>query len=64
MPRELYQACGLAKKAAVLVCRADGRLDDWKAAAIIRVADEVIAGELDEHFPCSSGRPAPRPRAT
>lgn len=26
-------------------------LDDWRAAAIERVADEAIAGKLDEHFP-------------
>ncbi len=28
-----------------------GALPDWKAAAIVRAADEAIAGKLDEHFP-------------
>jgi fumarate hydratase class II len=28
-----------------------GRLPEWKAEAIVRAADEAIAGELDEHFP-------------
>ncbi len=51
MPTELYHAYGLVKKAAALVNQADGRLEDPKASAIIRAADEVIAGELDEHFP-------------
>jgi len=36
---------------AALVNAADKRLDDWRAAAIERVADEAIAGKLDEHFP-------------
>ncbi len=51
MPKEVYHAYGVVKKAAALVNQADERLEDWKAAAIARVADEVIAGELDEHFP-------------
>ena len=51
MPLELYHAYGVVKKAAVLVNQADGRLQSWKADAILRAADEVIAGELDEHFP-------------
>jgi fumarate hydratase class II len=51
MPKEVYQAYGVVKKAAALVNAADKRLDDWRAAAIERVADEAIAGKLDEHFP-------------
>ncbi len=51
MPKEVYHAYGVVKKAGALVNQADGRLDDWKATAIARVADEVIAGKLDEHFP-------------
>ncbi len=51
MPRPLYHACGAVKKAAALVNAADGRLEQWKAAAIVRAADEVIAGRLDERFP-------------
>src|SRR5207245_334614 len=30
---------------------ANGQLPQWKAAAIVRAADEAIAGKLDEHFP-------------
>jgi fumarate hydratase class II len=30
---------------------AAGRLDQWRADAIVRVADEVIAGDLDTEFP-------------
>jgi len=51
MPKEVYQAYGVVKKAATLVNAADKRLDDWRAAAIMHVADEVIVGKLDEHFP-------------
>ena len=51
MPTELYRAYGLVKKAAALVNAAEGRLDEPKAEAIVRAADEVIAGRLDEHFP-------------
>jgi fumarate hydratase class II len=39
------------KKAAALANGAAGRLPDWMAALIARVCDEVIDGELDEHFP-------------
>ena len=51
MPHEVYHAYGIVKKACALVNQAEGRLPGWKAAAIIRAADETIAGQLDEHFP-------------
>jgi fumarate hydratase class II len=51
MPKEVSHAYGVVKKAAALVNQADGRLEDWKAAAIVKAADEVIAGKLDEDFP-------------
>ena len=51
MPPEVAHAYGVVKKAAALVNQAEGRLEDWKAAAIVRVADEVITGQLDDHFP-------------
>ena len=51
MPKEVYHAYGVVKKAAALVNQADGRLEDWKAAAIVKVTDEVIAGKLDADFP-------------
>src|SRR5579862_5199728 len=51
MPKRLYHAYGYVKKAAAQVNAASGRLAQWKAEAIVRAADEVIAGKLDEHFP-------------
>ena len=51
MPKAVYHAYGLVKKACALVNQAEGRLPDWKAEAIILAADETIAGKLDEHYP-------------
>ena len=51
MPKPVYHAYGVVKKACALVNQADGRLPDWKATAIIRAADETVAGKLDEHYP-------------
>jgi fumarate hydratase class II len=51
MPKAVYHAYGYVKKACALVNQAAGRLPAWKAAAIIRAADETITGKLDEHFP-------------
>jgi fumarate hydratase class II len=51
MPKEVYHAYGIVKKACALVNQAAGRLPGWKTAAIVRAADEAIAGKLDEHFP-------------
>jgi fumarate hydratase class II len=50
-PREMIRALGLIKKAAALVNRELGLLAPEKADAIVRAADEVIEGRLDEHFP-------------
>ena len=51
MPKRVYHAYGNVKKAAALVNAAAGRLPRWKAEAIVRAADEAIAGKLDDHFP-------------
>ncbi|MFE5583861.1 class II fumarate hydratase [Kitasatospora sp. NPDC056531] len=51
MPKAVYHAYGYVKKAAARVNGHAGRLPAWKADLIQRVADEVIAGELDDHFP-------------
>ena len=51
MPKAVYHAYGYVKKAAAIVNGREGRLPQWKADLIARVADEVIAGDLDEHFP-------------
>jgi len=51
MPKAVYHAYGYVKKAAALVNHAAGRLDEERAQAILRAADEVISGELDSEFP-------------
>ncbi|AXC11198.1 Fumarate hydratase class II [Acidisarcina polymorpha] len=51
MPIEVYHAYGVVKKAAALVNTRLGRLPKEKADLIIKSADEVIAGKLDENFP-------------
>ncbi len=51
MPREVIRALGILKKAAAIVNRDLGKLDEDKLALISQAADEVIEGKLDEHFP-------------
>ncbi len=51
MPKAVYHAYGIVKKACTLVNQAQGRLPGWKAEAILRAANETIAGELDDHYP-------------
>src|SRR5438132_14161957 len=51
MPKRVYHAYGYVKKAAALLNAAAGLLPAWKADAIVRAADEAIAGKLDDHFP-------------
>jgi fumarate hydratase class II len=50
-PREMIRALGLLKKACALVNRELGLLPEPKVGAIVRAAEEVIAGDWDEHFP-------------
>ena len=51
MPLAVYHAFGHVKKAAALANGAAGRLPALVASLIAQVCDEVIDGELDEHFP-------------
>jgi fumarate hydratase class II len=51
MPIEVYHAYGYVKKAAALVNERLGHLSKEKADLIVRSADEVIAGKLDDNFP-------------
>ncbi|HEX5424705.1 MAG TPA: class II fumarate hydratase [Candidatus Acidoferrales bacterium] len=51
MPPELIRALGILKKAAALVNQDLGKIAPEKARAIVRAADEVIAGKLNDHFP-------------
>lgn len=50
-PREMIRALGILKKAAALTNKELGILSPEKADLIVKAADEVIAGTLDEHFP-------------
>jgi fumarate hydratase class II len=50
-PREMIRAFGILKKACALVNRDLGLLPEDKARAIVKAADEVIEGRLDDHFP-------------
>jgi fumarate hydratase class II len=49
--RPVIRAFGIVKKASALENRDLGKLDATKTDLIVRAADEVIAGKLDEHFP-------------
>jgi fumarate hydratase class II len=51
MPVEVVRAFGILKKACALVNAELGKLPKDKADLIVRAADEVIQGKLDEHFP-------------
>ena len=50
-PREFIYALGVVKKAAARVNTRLGKLDPKLLPAIEKAADEVIAGQLDAHFP-------------
>lgn len=53
MPLSLIRTLGLQKKAAALANMELGVLDPLVGAAIIKAAEEVEAGKLNEHFPLS-----------
>lgn len=50
-PAELIRALGIVKKAAALTNQELGTLQADKADLIVKAADEVIAGKLNDHFP-------------
>jgi fumarate hydratase class II len=50
-PRPMIRALGILKKAAALANGELGQLPPDIVALIVRAADEVIEGKLDEHFP-------------
>src|SRR3990167_7013744 len=51
MPKAVYHAYGYVKKAAALVNQEAGKLSNEKATYIIKAAEEVIIGKLDNEFP-------------
>src|SRR6185312_14567388 len=50
-PREFIKSFGILKKACAQVNNQLGLLDDEKTKNIIKAADEIIAGKLDDQFP-------------
>ncbi len=50
-PREMIKALGVLKKSAAITNNKLGLLDAKKTELIVKAADEVIQGKLDEHFP-------------
>jgi len=51
MPIEIVRAFGILKKAAAITNKELDNLDADLCDLIVRAADEVIEGKLDEHFP-------------
>ena len=51
MPREITYAFGILKKAAAMANNRLGKMDDEKLEFISKACDEVIAGQLNDHFP-------------
>jgi len=51
MPQEIITAFAVLKKSAALANQQLGKLHVEKAEAIARAAEEIIAGEHDDHFP-------------
>jgi fumarate hydratase class II len=51
MPLEIIKAFGILKKAAAVTNVELGVLDQKTAELIVKAADEVIAGKLNDHFP-------------
>ncbi|MGB7257936.1 MAG: class II fumarate hydratase [Pseudolabrys sp.] len=51
MPIEIVHALGIIKRAAAEVNRGLGSLDRRRADAIARVAQDIVDGKLDDHFP-------------
>ncbi len=51
IPRELIPAYAIIKKAAAIVNNNAGRLPDDQKELIVRVCDEILAGQLYDHFP-------------
>jgi len=51
IPREMITAYAILKKGAANANHAGGRLDDERHALIIRVCDEILAGQHQDMFP-------------
>ncbi len=51
MPKEVYRAYGIVKKACAIANAELGVLPGWKRDVIVKAADETASGALDAHFP-------------
>jgi len=51
IPREMIAAYAILKKGAANANRAGGRLDDQQHGLIVRVCDEILAGQHQDMFP-------------
>src|SRR6202040_2327932 len=51
IPREMITAYAILKKAAANANHAGGRLDDQRHGLIVRVCDEILAGQHHDMFP-------------
>lgn len=51
MPREITRAFGILKKAAAIANHELGQLSDEKRKFVVQACDEVIDGQLNDHFP-------------
>ena len=53
MPPSLVRALGIVKRSAAMANQALDNLDDMTANAIVKAAEEVAEGKLDDNFPLS-----------
>jgi len=51
MPIEVVRGLAIVKKAAAITNQELGKLSSEKAGLIAQVADEILTGKLDDHFP-------------
>jgi fumarate hydratase class II len=51
LPDRFHRCYGITKKAAAAANGRAGRLPSWKVEAVVRAADDLIAGRLTDHFP-------------
>jgi fumarate hydratase, class II len=51
LPDRFHRCYGITKKAAATANGRTGRLPGWKVEAVVRAADDLIAGRLTGHFP-------------
>ena len=58
----VIQSIAIIKKAAAIVNKKNGDLDAKISKYIIRAADEVIKGKMNDHFPLKFGKQDQAPK--